>query len=491
MTDRPRVVVVQHTARAHLGVLSPALAAAADLLVLRGFADPSGTRRLVRTLVEDGEYDAVVLLGGAMAVHDREEFGFLDDSLHLAEDALRRDRPILGLCLGSQILAHVLGSPSFPGAELGLPRELGFVPLILDDGAEADPVASLFSPPEPVLEWHRDTFELPAGTVRLAHSLLYPVQLFRSGRWAYGAQFHPEVDAAMLETLGPGERRDAGGGGVRPLGVAGRSPPAGRGHPPPGDGPCPDLRRLGGGGPPRAARLAPSTYYRMRRARTHARARERKRREMAHPLVEALSTMKEKDALRIVDEELAKGTKPEDILALCSEAMQVVGDRFSSGEYFLPELIMSGEMLKKIGAVLKPHMVSAEAGSGKKLGKVVLGTVRGDIHDIGKDLVGFILDVNGFEVIDLGINVPEERFVEAVRDNKPQVLALSGFLSVAFDSMKSTVEQIEAAGLRDGMRIIIGGGQMDDTVRDFVKADAYGESAMDAVAYAKEAVGVA
>jgi 5-methyltetrahydrofolate--homocysteine methyltransferase len=91
--------------------------------------------------------------------------------------------------------------------------------------------------------------------------------------------------------------------------------------------------------------------------------------------------------------------------------------------------------------------------------------VRGDIHDIGKDIVGFMLEVNGFEVFDIGIDQPEETFVKAVAEHKPQVLALSGFLSVAFDSMKSTVEQVEAAGLRNNLKIIIGGGQMDDTVR--------------------------
>lgn len=196
---RPRIVVVQHTARAHLGVLSPALATAADLLILRGFDDPPGTRRQVRALIEGEGYDGVVLLGGAMAVHDRDEFVFLDDSLRLAEDALRRDLPILGLCLGSQLLAYVFGSPAYPGAERGLPRELGFVPLMLEEGAEADPIASLFAPPEPVLEWHRDTYELPPRTVRLARSRLYATQLFRSDRWAYGVQFHPEVDAAMLD----------------------------------------------------------------------------------------------------------------------------------------------------------------------------------------------------------------------------------------------------------------------------------------------------
>jgi 5-methyltetrahydrofolate--homocysteine methyltransferase len=169
--------------------------------------------------------------------------------------------------------------------------------------------------------------------------------------------------------------------------------------------------------------------------------------------------------------------------------MVIVGDRYSAGTYFLPELMMAGEMLKKIAPVLKPKLAE-QADAAEKLGRVVLGTVRGDIHDIGKDIVGFVLDVNGFEVTDLGINVPEDKFVEAVREVNPQVLALSGFLSVAFDSMQSTIQQIEAAGLRSGLRIIIGGGQMDETVRQHTGADAFGMDAMDAVDFAKESVGV-
>ncbi len=208
-----------------------------------------------------------------------------------------------------------------------------------------------------------------------------------------------------------------------------------------------------------------------------------------HELVEAMANMKETDALRIVDEMLEKGEDPAHILDLSSEAMQVVGERYQEGSYFLPELIMSGEMLRKIGEILKPRL-AAKQDQTKKLGTVVLGTVRGDIHDIGKDIVGFMLEVNGFNVIDLGIDQPEEAFVQAVKDNSPQVLALSGFLSVAFDSMKSTIEQVEAAGLRQGMKVIIGGGQMDDTVRKYTGADAYGDDAMAAVAFAKEAVGV-
>ena len=210
---------------------------------------------------------------------------------------------------------------------------------------------------------------------------------------------------------------------------------------------------------------------------------------MAHELVEAMANMKEKEALQIVDDLLASGEDPNKILDLSSEAMQVVGERYQEGTYFLPELIMSGEMLRKIGEVLKPHL-AAKTDTTKKLGTVVLGTVRGDIHDIGKDIVGFMLEVNGFEVHDLGIDQPEEAFVNAVKEYSPQVLALSGFLSVAFDSMKSTIEQVEAAGLRTDMKVIIGGGQMDDTVRKYTGADAYGDDAMAAVAFAKEAVGV-
>ena len=208
-----------------------------------------------------------------------------------------------------------------------------------------------------------------------------------------------------------------------------------------------------------------------------------------HELVEAMANMKEQDALRIVDEMLEKGEDPAHILDLSSEAMQVVGTRYQEGSYFLPELIMSGEMLRKIGEILKP-LLAARQDQTKKLGKVVLGTVRGDIHDIGKDIVGFMLEVNGFEVHDLGIDQPEEAFVKAVNEDKPQVLALSGFLSVAFDSMKSTIEQVEAAGLRTNLKIIIGGGQMDDTVRKYTGADAFGDDAMAAVAFAKATVGV-
>ncbi len=209
---------------------------------------------------------------------------------------------------------------------------------------------------------------------------------------------------------------------------------------------------------------------------------------MSSKLVEAIANMQEDEALQMVQEALDKGEDPAGVLAQCQEAMAVVGKRYEAGEYFLPELIMSGEMLKKISDIVKPKMTT-QVGGGKKLGKVVLGTVRGDIHDIGKDIVGFMLDVNGFEVHDLGVDVPEEQFVKAVRDVKPEIVALSGFLTLAYDTMKSTVEELDKAGLRKGVKIMIGGGQINEMIKDYAKADAYGIDAMAAVTQAKQWVG--
>jgi 5-methyltetrahydrofolate--homocysteine methyltransferase len=164
--------------------------------------------------------------------------------------------------------------------------------------------------------------------------------------------------------------------------------------------------------------------------------------------------------------------------------MGIVGERYEKGIYFLPELIMAGEMLTQITEVIKPEL--AKMPDIKRHGKVIIGTVKGDIHDIGKNIVSFMLDVNGFEVRDLGVDVPAQTFVEAVRDFQPQVVGLSGFLALAFDSMKETVEAIQAAGLRDKVKVMIGGGQVSEDVRRYAGADAYGNDAMAAVSLAKQ-----
>ncbi len=203
---------------------------------------------------------------------------------------------------------------------------------------------------------------------------------------------------------------------------------------------------------------------------------------MSKELVEAIIEMREEDALQITNELLDGGAAPIDILAACKEAMDVIGKRFESGEAFIPELMLAGEMMTAISGVIKPRM--AEEGAAEKLGKVVIGTVRGDIHDIAKDIVAFMLDLNGFEVTDLGVDVPPAKFVEAVKETGAKIVGLSGFLTLAFDPMKETVEAIRGAGL-NGVKIMIGGGQIDEQIRAYTGADAYGKDAMAAVALAK------
>jgi methanogenic corrinoid protein MtbC1 len=149
--------------------------------------------------------------------------------------------------------------------------------------------------------------------------------------------------------------------------------------------------------------------------------------------------------------------------------------------------VYSGEILKAITDMVKPKLT--KAAEVKRIGKVIVGTVAGDIHDIGKDIVVFMLDVNGFEVLDLGIDVPAQKFVDAIKNTGSKVVGMSGFLTLAFQSMKDTVETIKKAGLREGVKIMIGGGQIDDQVRSFTGADAYGKDAMEAVKLAKGWIG--
>jgi methanogenic corrinoid protein MtbC1 len=208
---------------------------------------------------------------------------------------------------------------------------------------------------------------------------------------------------------------------------------------------------------------------------------------MAGKLVKLLSDLKEPEALAFVDKALGEGVDPMDLLGQTKEAMNIVGQRFATEDYFIPDLVFSGEILKGIITKLEPHLKKGE--EEKRLGKVVIGTVAGDIHDIGKDLVVFMLDVNGFEVFDLGIDVPVEKFVDTITKTGSTVVGLSGFLTLAFQSMKDTVEAINKAGLRDKVKIMIGGGQIDEQVKGFTGADAYGKDAMAAVKLAKGWIG--
>ena len=208
---------------------------------------------------------------------------------------------------------------------------------------------------------------------------------------------------------------------------------------------------------------------------------------MPGDLVSLLADLKEQEVIKLTKERLEASEDAMAILEDSRKAMEIVGNRFADGKYFLPELVFSGALLKQVTELVKPHLTqSAET---KRLGKVVIGTVAGDIHDIGLNIVEFMLDANGFQVYNLGVDVPVEKFVEKLKETEARILGLSGFLTPAFDVMKETVQAVEAAGLRDRTKIMIGGGQIDDEIRKYASADAYGKDAVVAVSLAKEWIG--
>ena len=205
---------------------------------------------------------------------------------------------------------------------------------------------------------------------------------------------------------------------------------------------------------------------------------------MNEKLIDLMADLKEEETYAQVEALINSGTDPLEILAQARSAMEIVGKRFEIEEYFIPDLVLAGEILKAISERVKPLLKKGEAP--QKKGKVLIGTVAGDIHDIGKDIVTLMLDVNGYEVLDLGINVPVQVFVDKVKEFEPRVVGLSGFLTLAFDSMEKTVRALEEAGLRNQVKIMIGGGQMDDEVRKYARADAYGKDAAAAVNLCKQ-----
>lgn len=211
---------------------------------------------------------------------------------------------------------------------------------------------------------------------------------------------------------------------------------------------------------------------------------------MLEKLVDAIAGMREEEAISLVEELLDQGIKPLEILKKCRAAVEIIGEKYEKGEYFMPELILTGEMLNRISSLAKAKMTeSLEEDENKYIGKVVLGTVKGDIHDIGKNIVAFMLDTNGFKVYDLGVDVPASKFVEAIKEYKPQIVGMSALLTLAFDKMKDTVKAIEDAGLRDQVKIMIGGAPINDQIKEYTGADGWGQDAVEAVSLAKKWMG--
>ena len=204
-------------------------------------------------------------------------------------------------------------------------------------------------------------------------------------------------------------------------------------------------------------------------------------------LITALADLKEEEALKIVEEKLNAGEDPFKILEDIRLGMEIIGNRFAKNEYFISDLLYAGVILRVVTEKVKPKLATAK--ETKLLGKVIIGSVAGDIHDIGKNIVVFMLEVNGFEVHDLGVDIPPEKFVEKIKETGATIVGLSGFLALAFDAMKETVEAINDAGLRDKVKVMIGGGQISEDVRKYTGADAYGKDAMEGVSLAKKWVG--
>jgi methanogenic corrinoid protein MtbC1 len=201
-------------------------------------------------------------------------------------------------------------------------------------------------------------------------------------------------------------------------------------------------------------------------------------------LVNALVEMREDDAMSLTRKYLDEGADPMRIFDAYKEALGFVGKRFEEGTYFVPELIMAGEMMKTASDLIKPLITAKQGAQNAKLGKFLLGTVEGDIHDIGKDIVHMLMDINGFEVRDLGVDVPAERFAEVAKEFQPDIVGLSGLLTLSYESMKQVVEALKQIGMRDKVKVIIGGGQVDEHACKYVGADAWVTDVVTGVKYA-------
>ena len=190
-------------------------------------------------------------------------------------------------------------------------------------------------------------------------------------------------------------------------------------------------------------------------------------------LVDAFLNLDELRTRQVVKSMLDKGVDPVEILEECRIGMLGIGERFERGDFFLSEMIMAAEIFKQVTDQIKPRLV----GSDSARGTIVIGTVSGDVHDIGKNIFISLLEVEGFHVVDLGVDVHSEKFVEAILEHKPDIVGMSCLLSNSIDEMKITVDAITQAGLRDKTKIIVGGGRLERDAAEYIKADAYTDNA--------------
>lgn len=207
--------------------------------------------------------------------------------------------------------------------------------------------------------------------------------------------------------------------------------------------------------------------------------------EMRELFVNSLVELNETETLDLIKRRMDAGDPVMEILDDVRRATAIIGERFEEGRYFVSDLMMAGEILKQIMDIVRPEL---EGKKDERLGKVVIGTVKGDIHDIGKDIVAALLEAEGFEVIDIGVDAPPEKFISAIKSHNPDIVALSGLLTEAIESMRETVNAIRQSG--SDVRIIIGGGRVDEEAYEYTGADEWADDAAIGVRKMKALMGV-
>lgn len=204
-------------------------------------------------------------------------------------------------------------------------------------------------------------------------------------------------------------------------------------------------------------------------------------------LADAIAACQADAVAGLVREKLSAGVPATEIVAECNRGMTLLGEKFAQGECFIPELMFGGMIMKSVMAELGPQLAQARTAEAK--GKAVIGTVEHDVHDIGKDILIMMLRGVGFDVVDLGVDAPPRKFVDAVREHRPDVVGLSLLLTTCFKSVSGTVEAIREAGLRDGVKIMLGGAAASELLRENTGCDFYGKTAVDGMKYACALVG--
>ncbi|MCC6485028.1 MAG: corrinoid protein [Armatimonadetes bacterium] len=204
------------------------------------------------------------------------------------------------------------------------------------------------------------------------------------------------------------------------------------------------------------------------------------------PLYDSVLIGDAKTTRSIVEQALAEGVGPQQLLDdYMIPAMDEVGRRFEANEYFVPELLISARAMKGALEILRPLL--ADSGS-QTIGRVIVGTVRGDLHDIGKNLVAAMLEGGGFEVVDLGVDVPPEKFIESIGETNADIIAMSALLTTTMPGMKTTIEALESAGIRNNVKVIIGGAPVTQRYADEIGADGFSDNASAAVRLCRDLV---